>query len=93
MEKQVKGSPRPEDIVTWKMNQDPQYADKIVNDLEFAKSEFSAVGLTIDPKAHEELRKANKLLQDATANLIHNVKLKPNLVIIYAPIIRPSQAT
>ena len=76
-----KSSPSGKDILTWKLNDSPEYAEKIINDYDFAREQFSMAGMEINIEAHEEFRKAYHALSKSAMNLFVG---KPNLKVIFA---------
>jgi hypothetical protein len=73
-------SPSGKDILTWKMNESAEYAEKIINDFDFAKKEFSRAGIEISSESHEEFKRAFRALSESTKNLFAG---NPNLRVIY----------
>lgn len=78
-------SPTSLDIFTWKMNQNREYARKIISDYDYAKKEFSNAGVEIDKETHEQLKKGFEMLSQATSKLFKSVTMKPNIEMILIP--------
>ena len=77
-----KTSPTPMDILTWKMNQSPEYAQKIIDDFDYAKREFANAGIEIDKDSHSQFKNAFEMLKNATSSLFKSPK-KPKLTVIF----------
>ena len=75
-------SPRPLDILTWKMNQNREYARRIINDYDYAKKEFFVPGIEIDSGTHDQLKKGFEMLTRPTNSLFKSSTMKPNLEMI-----------
>jgi hypothetical protein len=78
-----KTSPNAIDILTWKMNNDQQYGERIITDYDYAKTEFSKSGIEIDKESHSQLKEAFAMLNNATNNIFRS-QIKPNLTVIFA---------
>ena len=85
MEDDKRTSPTSLDILTWKMNQNREYARAIINDYDFAKKEFSGAGIDIELENHQQLKKGFEMLTNATNNLFKSSTMKPNVEVILIP--------
>jgi hypothetical protein len=66
MENSSTPNPKPEDILTWKMNNSDEYQKRILNDYEFAQQELGNAGIKIDQQSHEKFSKAFSNLIEAS---------------------------
>lgn len=83
MEYQKSPTPSPIDILTWKINNNDQFAEKVINDFDFAKKEFSEAGVEITPQIHADFRKGFELMRASWAKMVPDIKWKIDLVAIF----------
>lgn len=78
--------PKPEEELIWNINNNPDFAAKIISDYDVARGEFEKAGITIDANDFNEFRAAFTKLNEASKKVFGPAVLnKPKWIIIFAP--------